>query len=77
MPQLNLQLTPEFEDKLRRFMQARRIKTKSEAIRVAVEESLERSCEAFRFDWAQLRGRGLGVNPSPRFQCDDDLWSDV
>jgi len=69
MSQLNLNLTPEFEDKLRRFMRVRGLKTKSEALRVALEDSLARST----IEWSQLRGSGLS-ECVPRFSNDDELW---
>jgi len=59
-------------------MRARGIGTKSEAVRIAVEEGLERALEQpRRTDFSELRGLacGDGENPSPRFTSDDDLWS--
>lgn len=76
MPQLNINLTEEFEADLTRFMRIRKIPTKSEAVRVAVRESLERSmrgAEAPDFGSWLGRARG-GENPSPRFASEDDLW---
>ncbi len=43
MPQLNINLTPSFEEKLERFMKIRGIPNKSDAVRIAVQEGLERS----------------------------------
>lgn len=73
MSQLNIQMTPDFESKLRRFMAARGIKTKSEAIRQAVEESLARTPEPVAMDWTRLRGKGLG-STQPQFESNDQLW---
>lgn len=77
MAQLNLHVKPDFERDLARFMRLRGLKTKSEAIRLAVREGLERargsgSPTSFR-GWI---GAGLAVepNPNPRFRSDDDLW---
>ena len=77
MPQLNIHVTPEFAENLRRFMGLRGLRTKSEAVRVAVHESLEReqraSCPSQFGSW-----RGMAVSsplePKPRFASDDDLW---
>ena len=73
MSQLNIQMTPEFESNLRRFMAARGIKTKSEAIRHAVEEGLARTPEPAVMDWTGLRGKGLG-SAQPHYQSNDQLW---
>lgn len=75
--QLNINQTPEFEDDLLRLMRIRKIATKSEAVRIAVRESLERSLESttsvnYR-EWLNL-ARGEGENPSPKFQSHDEIW---
>jgi hypothetical protein len=77
MPQLNLDLTPDFEESLCRFMQLRKISTQSEAVRIAVREGLERavrnsSGRDFR-SWLGL-GKRVAENPNPHFKSDDDLW---
>jgi len=54
-------------------MAARGIKTKSEAIRLAVEEGLARTPEPVVMEWTTLRGKGLGSSP-PRFETNDALW---
>lgn len=75
MPQVNINTTPAFEKSLAKLMQARGIRSKSEAIRIAVEE-----CAA-----AATRGSAdfeawLGVatrapqNREPRFRTHADLW---
>jgi Arc/MetJ-type ribon-helix-helix transcriptional regulator len=77
MSQMNLQLTPEFERNLRRFMRLRRLQNKSEAIRLAVQEALERSLgPARQVDYAQWLGAAnqSALNPHPRFASHDDLW---
>ena len=73
MSQLNIQMTPEFERNLKRYMSVRGIKTKSEAVRQAVEESLARIPDPIVMDWSSLRGKGLGSRP-PRFENNDQLW---
>lgn len=77
MAQLNLNVTPEFQRALSSFMRLRGIRTKSEAIRVAVTEGVERlldqgSGESF----SSLLGAAnrARLNRHPRFHSDDDLW---
>lgn len=78
MPQLNVHLTPEFEEALAEYMRIRRVRTKSDAVRLAVREAVERE---HRQRSAPDFSRWLGLarqapeNPTPRFQSDDDLWS--
>lgn len=77
MGQLNIHMTPAFEQTLRQFMCARGIQSKSEAIRVAVEEGLMRASARARpvefSEWVGL-GKQAPENPRPRFASDDDLW---
>jgi hypothetical protein len=76
--QLNLNMTPELEEALKRFMRLRGIRTKSEALRVAVREGVERSIGAApRASFASWLGAAARApeNPNPRFATDDDLWS--
>jgi Arc/MetJ-type ribon-helix-helix transcriptional regulator len=77
MSQINIHLTSEFEQALIEFMRLRQIKTKSDAIRAAVQEAVER--ERRRRETPDFsRWVGLGIkdpqNPAPRFRSDDDLW---
>ncbi len=74
MKQLNLNVTPEFARDLRTFMKARKIKRKSEAIRVALEEAATRI--RGDFDFRSLIGLAVddNPNPNPKFKTDDDLW---
>jgi Arc/MetJ family transcription regulator len=78
MSQINIHLTTELEQALAEYMRLRRIKTKSDAVRLAVLEGLERerrSREAPDFSrWLGL-ATGAPENPRPRFRSDDDLWS--
>ena len=78
MTQLNIHLQPAFVEDLESFMELREIPTKSEAVRIAVREGVERFQRArrTRLDFRQWTGRALraAVNPNPRFQSDDDLW---
>jgi hypothetical protein len=77
MGQLNVHMTPEFEETLRRYMRLRGIRTKSDAVRLAVVEGVERARrEAPAADFTSWLGLGCAApeNPSPRFRNDDDLW---
>ena len=77
MTQLNINLTQDFETSLKRFMRLRGIRTKSEAIRLAVQEGVERSLErAGRTSFREWLGAAVqaDVNPHPRFASHDDLW---
>ena len=75
MPRLTLQTTPEFEEDLKRIMEQKTLKTKSEAVRFAVHETAAR-LKAKSFNYSKLLGLGnVGpTNPNPRFKSDDDLW---
>lgn len=77
MSQLNIHITPAFERVLKRFMEIRKIRTKSEAIRLAVEESLEREVRnATSTDFTSWLGLGSEAreNPSPRFPSHESMW---
>ena len=78
MGQLNMHVTADFDRALTELMRRRRIRTKSEAIRLAVHEAVARSRgEAPQVDFTEWIGAGLAApqNPDPRFPSDDDLWS--
>lgn len=78
MSQMNLHVKPEFERDLAKLMRLRGIRTKSEAIRLAVRETVERAQRAGpKTDFSQWKGAalGAGLNPKPRFTSDDELWS--
>jgi len=76
MSQITIHLTAEFEQALADFMRLRQIKTKSDAIRAALQEALERE-QRRRMTPDFSRWVGLGTqapeNPAPRFRSDDDL----
>jgi hypothetical protein len=77
MSQINLHVKPEFERDLTRFMSLRGLGTKSEAIRLAVREGLERArAKPAAHALTGLVGAGLAAatNPEPRFASDDALW---
>ncbi len=77
MPQMNINLTPDFERDLNRYMKKSGVETKSEAIRRAVREALEqlRSRRPVR-SFAEMLGIAAKYpqNRSPRFRTEDDLW---
>ncbi len=78
MSQINIHLTTEFEQALAEFMRLRQIKTKSDAIRAAVQEAVERERHRREVpDFSQWVGLATKApeNPTPRFRSDDDLWS--
>ena len=77
MGQLNIHMTPKFESMLGELMRVRGIATKSEAVRVAVEETLAAATRAKApVDFTQWIGLANKAqeNPDRRFFSDDDLW---
>jgi len=79
MTQLNLHVTPEFQADLRRLQRLRGLRSKSEAVRLAVREALERDLRgAARADFHEWLGLGLRapLNPSPQFASHADLWAE-
>lgn len=77
MSQLNIHMTPEFEDALSEYMKLKRVRTKSDAVRLAVQEAVERERRLKIVpDFSRWVGlaRSVPENPSPRFHSDDDLW---
>ena len=76
MSQLNIHMTPAFERALKRLMRTRGIKTKSEAIRLAVQEPLQRPAEHPPVDWKELVGIANKFPGAPRDQwlSEDELW---
>jgi hypothetical protein len=78
MGQLNIHMTPAFEATLAKFIRARGIRTKSEAVRLALEEALAYTTRCARVaDFAEWLGVATGEprNPPPRFPADRDLWT--
>jgi hypothetical protein len=79
MSQLNMHVSEDFDRALREYMRRRRIRTKAEAIRRAVAESLERAkAEQPTIDFRAWIGAALEapLDPNARFQTDDDLWDE-
>lgn len=77
MRQININVTPEFEKDLQRLMKLRKYRTQSEAIRTAVHEAAKPAARTKPGSLRQLLGAALKapMNPKPRFQSEDDLWS--
>jgi len=77
MSQININVTPEFEKNLKTYMKRKGISQKSEAVRRAVSDAVEKTPpEKKAYDWDRLVGIGLKapLNPNPRFTNEDDLW---
>jgi Arc/MetJ-type ribon-helix-helix transcriptional regulator len=78
MRQMNLQITPAFDEELARYMRLRKLPSRSEAVRTAVHEALQASLGPTRAsDFAALVGFAAeeSENPARRFRSDDDLWA--
>ncbi len=76
MSHLNIHLTPELEKALSDYMHLRGIKIKSDAVRQALQEAVEREKGLRQIpDFTRWVGMGkVGPeNPSPKFRSDDDL----
>ena len=76
MKQLNLVVTPEFDKNLRTFMKRKGIASKSAAIRCAMRDAVAKS-PGGETDFRSWIGIGLKepLNPRPRYQSEDELWS--
>lgn len=57
MAQMNINLSPEFQENLAAFMRLRGLHSKSEGVRVAVREALDRETARMpKVDWTRLIG---------------------
>jgi hypothetical protein len=76
MRQLNIHMTPRFERALTQFMKARGIKTKSEAVRTAGEEALQRTAPHPPVSWKDMIGiaKQYPTTPKNQWLTEDDLW---
>jgi metal-responsive CopG/Arc/MetJ family transcriptional regulator len=77
MSQINIIVTEALEKDLKKYMQRKGITQKSEAIRSALHESVERL--EHKNDGKDFRSwLGLGLlsppNTQPKFKSEDDLW---
>jgi hypothetical protein len=77
MAQMNIHITLEFEKDLMKYMEKKGLRNRSEALRLALKESVER-LTAVRpaADFRAWRGLALKapLNAKPRFKSDADLW---
>jgi hypothetical protein len=72
-----MHMTAEVSRALKKLMRLRGLKTKSEAVRVAVLETVAREVKKSRPpDYSSWLGIGCGAvqNSNRRFQTHDDLW---
>jgi len=76
MSQLNIHVSAAFEQKLKRFMRLRGIKTKSDAVRTAVDDALRLAQKAPTVPLRDLLGAAKLLRQRPRGEwlSDDDLW---
>ncbi len=77
MPQLNINVTPDFERDLRDYMRVTGLKQKSDAIRQAVRLAVEREAKPPTEDFREWLGLGLKapLRQKRRFASEDALWS--
>ena len=77
MKQLNINVTPQFEQDLRHYMRRRNLTRKSDAIREALREAAARETAGGDYDFRAWLGLGLRapLRRKPRFRSEDDLWS--
>lgn len=77
MAQLNINLAPEFQENLEKLMRLRGITSKSDAVRLAVKEAVERqTAQKPKTNWRALLGwaNQFPENPDSRFKSHDELW---
>jgi hypothetical protein len=77
MRQLNVNVTPEFEQDLRQLMRQRNLARKTDAIRLALHEAVTREAAGRERDYRSWLGLGLRapLRRKPRFRSEDQLWS--
>ncbi|MCS6951727.1 MAG: hypothetical protein RMK57_04250 [Bryobacterales bacterium] len=77
MKQLNINVTLEFERDLELLMKERKIARKSDAIRLAVREAVQRLSPSREYDFRSWLGQGLKapVRRRRKFRNEDELWS--
>ncbi len=77
MKQLNINITPQFEKDLKLYMKRSNLTRKSEAIRLAVEESAARLKKPdSKMEYRAWLGLGLKapLSAKPRFKSENGLW---
>lgn len=77
MAQLNLNLTPQFNKDLEKYMKHKGISTKSEALRMALREIVELISTSKKSDFSSWLGAGLKAEARTdrKFKTEDDIWS--
>ncbi len=77
MRQLNVNVTPEFEQDLRQFMRQRSLARKTDAIRLALHEAAAGEGAGREHDYRSWLGLGLRapLRRKLRFHSEDELWS--
>ena len=78
MAQLNVNLTPQFKKDLEKYMKLRGIKTKSEALRMALHEIVGLISVSKKSDFSSWLGSALKAEQRQKrkFRSEDDLWSE-
>jgi hypothetical protein len=78
MAQLNLNLTPEFKKDLEKYMKHKSLRTKSDAIRMALREVVALLTSTKKTDYSAWLGAGLKAQTRNelQFKSEDDLWRD-
>jgi Arc/MetJ-type ribon-helix-helix transcriptional regulator len=79
MKQLNIKLDSHLAKGLEILIKRRRLAGKTEAVRVAVREAVERllNSERAKRTFRDSLGCAMSIgklNPQPRFKTEDDLW---
>jgi hypothetical protein len=77
MAQFNINITPEFERDLKVYMKFKGIPTKSDAVRQALHDAVERLKDmTTKTDFRSWRGLALKapLKTKRRFKNEDDLW---
>ena len=76
MAQLNLNMTTQFKKDLEKYMKHRGLKTKSEAIRMALHELVAMISSSKKADFESWIGAALKtpLNQRSKFNSEDDLW---
>jgi hypothetical protein len=76
MSQLNIHVSSAFEQKLKRYMRVRGIKTKSDAVHAAVDEALRLAQKSPTVNLRDLVGaaKQLPLRPRKKWLNEDDLW---
>jgi hypothetical protein len=76
MSQLNIHMSAAFEKKLKSYMRVRGIKTKSDAVRTAIDEALQLAQKTPTVRLQDLYGaaKNLPQRPRRKWLTEDDLW---